>query len=941
MEAEKIAFAELNGETVRKLADGSLLNEHRHAHGLAELGQADCRELRRVHRVLAAEMARREMEHDSPLECAEKALALRAPHGFLAWKGKKTAVAGPDPLPVGEPLMVVTEGEPFSEGFGMAVLAEGARMTADEFDRGEWSRRHLVRPEERRMWWPEAETLHVHRLESWEPFDEPVVVEVAGGRAAVKQYEPPTEREAELVERGAKLPKAIVLTPKAVSLTGSLLYGKHEARDADFVVVGAEWRADEDRFVVPLTATFKEKLERALAAVYEVDRDKIQFISEGQGATFDHLPLYQLALVRLPRLQVEHVSEGEPDFAALAYDKPGAKALSRSALDRKLRGASDEVKRQAKETHDKDEVKPGRMVLSLKPMRPAPSGERQVVSHFYEYIEKNLEFPLFLSAKRDGATHYVHGDGKRIWFFSDDGEDNTERLPTLAAAFKKRYEDKPFVFGCELEKWVGGDHYPREAAIGDVKKGEDGDLAANVFRVVYWDGEDLHKRPFSEIWKTMREIPADSRSDGKLRPREDGPVNVVPHYKVDNLAELRKRLASVAYKPGVEGVVVKRADGAFPLNGEPGSPPTAVKWHKSVSAVLKVTGKTETKTKGVWVYDIAVGDMEIGKTFGTKQAIPVGSSAEVETEQMNVERGEGGDVQRVSFWAPDLIGKSDEKPETLETIVARARKHGVLREKVRRDGEMEYLPNEPGDPATADKDREETWQSYADFIYIDDQGEEHPIAFKSPFWGVPSTKENAKRQDILLRYPDEGKKQRFVWQEHFRGRSAHGDFRAQCGDFLVGWTVPNQVAGAIKEPVETEAAARKALTQGGNWKMDLKTGLVRERRIRGGTVRRGELRAFPKATEVPASWLGVEGVTEEPEPGEEAPVGATAEFPGVFVIVDKGAVEFGAQMSDFHEYFIDGGKWGKQRWTFRLLERGKSEFPSTDATDLPECKAPT
>lgn len=179
------------------------------------------------------------------------------------------------------------------------------------------------------------------------------------------------------------------------------------------------------------------------------------------------------------------------------------------------------------------------------------------------------------------------------------------------------------------------------------------------------------------------------------------------------------------------------------------------------------------------------------------------------------------------------------------------------------------------------------------------------------------------KQNILLTYPDESKPHRFVWQQHFRGKSSHGDFRVESGDYLVGWTIPDQIPGAIAEPVETLAQATTAVNNPDLWKMDLKTGEIKPRQIRGGTVRKGDLRALPKGVEIPADWLNEQGVTDKPDPGEAIPVGATRNYPGVFKIVDKGTVEAGARKPWFWEVWIHGEKWGTQRWVFRLLERSK------------------
>lgn len=176
-------------------------------------------------------------------------------------------------------------------------------------------------------------------------------------------------------------------------------------------------------------------------------------------------------------------------------------------------------------------------------------------------------------------------------------------------------------------------------------------------------------------------------------------------------------------------------------------------------------------------------------------------------------------------------------------------------------------------------------------------------------------------------YPDESKKLRFVAQNHARGKSFHLDMRFEYkrgeDHFLRGWTVADQVAGAIEEPVTTMAAAERACANPANWKLDLKTGMIKQRETRAG-VRRGSLRAFKKAAEIPADWLNVEGVTKEQDPGEPPPAGATVQYPGVFVILAKGECYWGAQKPWFQEWFLDGD-W-KGRWMFRLIKREGEKF---------------
>lgn len=193
--------------------------------------------------------------------------------------------------------------------------------------------------------------------------------------------------------------------------------------------------------------------------------------------------------------------------------------------------------------------------------------------------------------------------------------------------------------------------------------------------------------------------------------------------------------------------------------------------------------------------------------------------------------------------------------------------------------------------------------------------------------GQDFVEEISKQEDPYLAIPDEDKgPYDFVMQNHWRGKSVHFDWRMENVEkrFLIGWTMAHSVAGCVKDPVITLGEARRvAAGQEDCFKIDLKTGVFKERRTRAGTVVRTELRAFTKSRQ-PTVWLGVEGKTREAEEGEAPPPGATKEFPGVFHIIDKGQAEYGRQSTFFHEYFLRGGKF-QGRLVVRQLGRRQLE----------------
>jgi len=152
------------------------------------------------------------------------------------------------------------------------------------------------------------------------------------------------------------------------------------------------------------------------------------------------------------------------------------------------------------------------------------------------------------------------------------------------------------------------------------------------------------------------------------------------------------------------------------------------------------------------------------------------------------------------------------------------------------------------------------------------------------------------------------KKLSFVYQEHFRGKSVHGDFRFEMNDHLEGWTLDDMVEAEITEPVTTMEQARKELGQPKNWKIDWSTG---ETITEPGKKVPLKILTQAKAKQ-PKEWLTLEGLIAKGK------VGATKEYPGVMIIRDKGWFECGVRKPYMYEYFVHG-KHLKGIYIFRKL----------------------
>ncbi|KXH75416.1 MAG: hypothetical protein AM326_03430 [Candidatus Thorarchaeota archaeon SMTZ-45] len=553
------------------------------------------------------------------------------------------------------------------------------------------------------------------------------------------------------------------------------------------------------------------------------------------------------------------------------------------------RAAPSKFIEQADRAEKNDKLTLGEFFYQPKPTRPAFPEELQTVERLLSLFKERPEwFPTRVQKKFDGARHQIHVDGDKVKIISEDGEDNTARLPGAVKELQTLKIDK-LVFDAEIEQWKGKQHLPREAVAGYLHsedEPDDSDIVVNVFDVLYHakDG-DIHKLPVGERLKKLEGLGIKQSTMGT--PNLEYRLNAAPGIEVKDLTELERVVRKIRKLPGSEGIVAKRSDADYPLKLT--TPDSWVKYHNASTVRGIVYGRVKTKG-GVWVYQYGVSPgkekpqktievkgktvVPVGDTFATKRDFEDGDGILIEGETVNIERSPKG--LRISVWVPRVIGPWEDKADTVDTAASRAKKNLVLQEKViDEEGEVEYLP----------------------------------------------TRAVEKQADPYMEIPSEEKgPYDYTVQHHFRGKSLHSDLRIvlRPGKLLIGWTLNTQIAGAIKDPVVTLAQARQLSRTRMNEisKINWHTGKWAERPKAGTTkLVRTSILSERKAPE-PFAWLNVEGKTKEPEEGKPPPVGGTKQFPGVFQIVDKGKVEYGSMKPWFHEYFVRG-----RAMNYRLIFR--------------------
>lgn len=681
------------------------------------------------------------------------------------------------------------------------------------------------------------------------------------------------------VERGREITleevlpyfKTFKIRKPAVYLVGGLAANGKTKGDIDILIRESEETPPAIRHMI------KFRIGRSLPSELN---NRVEFhFDKFSGPFTNFVELYDMTLERInPKNEIKMMRDEEDD---VWKQEPRAAPRFRVV----------EAERARKE----DKLTPGEFFYQPKPTRAANPEEDQSVDRFLGMYKEHKDWlPAVVQKKYDGARHQIHKIGEKVLVFSEDGDDNTDRLPGLVAEVKKLKPEK-LVLDAEIEAWKGSQHLPREAAAGYLNgksDPDDGFLVANVFDVLYLD-EDIHGEPLAERLDELEELglPQATMKAPNLKWR----LNQAPAILVEDLSELEKAVRSLRLAPGSEGVVTKQVDSPYPL--APVTQDTWVKFHNATLIHGVVIGRKATKDKRAWVYNWGVlpgrtkakktvlvegkDIVPVGDSFGTKLDLGEGDGILIEAETVNLTNTPDG--QEISAWVPRVLGEYSGKPDTVDSAASLAAKNLVLQVKD-----------------------------------VDERGE---TTFRP-------TGKVEKQEDPFMEVPSEDERHPYVIQQHFRGKGVHTDLRVglEKGKLLLGWTLSNQIEGSIKEPITTLSQAREQVRERMDEysKVNWATGeWARRPKAGAGALVRTELYAARKAPE-PWEWLNVEGATKLPEEGERPPVGGTRNFPGVFVIVSQGDAEYGAQKPWFHEYFLHG-RGTNYRIIFRQLRLGKTE----------------
>lgn len=104
---------------------------------------------------------------------------LRAPHGRLIYDGDKKSIASGKRLPISGPRVVCSKEYGSGWAFGIAHVGPESLVTPEVFD--EQFVLHRVPKSARKKWWGDKSHLYLYPILRFEPFDEPIEVDIEAG----------------------------------------------------------------------------------------------------------------------------------------------------------------------------------------------------------------------------------------------------------------------------------------------------------------------------------------------------------------------------------------------------------------------------------------------------------------------------------------------------------------------------------------------------------------------------------------------------------------------------------------------------------------------------------------------------------------------------------------------------------------------------------------
>ena len=846
-------------------------------------------------------------------------LILIRPQGTLLVSGEKSLLAKAVPFDVENKEFYVVQED---EVLGIVEFNDKREVTIEEFRKLEDG--HRISEAERKDWWPDYEKLFIYQVSSINKFQEALKIErPKSAQTFIKKVKFTTDQKlASIIRSGENMGPRITLgdvlpvfesfyiNRPYISLVGGLANHPKEGTrgDIDILIRARKPQGSEQ---LPLIFRIYRMFPKNMWGRIQILWTNPDF----DGPFTNYVNIYDQKIEkRSDSKQMVLMSEGKPIEEASDYPEFQIDAIIPDEKETDaLRSENKKIIKEA-EVSRKSGVVPFRYFEMLKGQAGYRKQETYSIKGLLELMGPK-DYPFEIDEKYDGMRIQIHKKGDKVKILSIDGEDLTEKLPFIVEEAKKQ---KDSVRDAELVGWEKGFRLGRHLGRSDTagfihanKPLPHTNFYANTFDLLWHDGEDIHNKPLSERRKLLESI------------RSSEHIRVIQMRLAKSAAEVPKAIEWASNFKGSEGAMVKSWASKYPLTAFSSK---WIKYKKEADLDAEVLDIHQVAGSKTFNYLMILRTMDgeavpVGRTYNTPIKAKKGDILRVAFGNLNMY--EDQNTKKVWFnWVfPRVIEARDDKdtPDNDET----ARRvhedtHGEFASKpfpkrykdiLKLDSISDFLidyPNIGIIEATTVFDLSD--DEAIELVHVHGEGS-HKAIYNNVF-----------DSDPFQTPADENKKWEFVLQNHFRGKSVHGDLRVERPSFLVGWTLNYQKEGIPDKDIDTLEEGKAFTSNVSNIKA-----------FRQGAEESQQLVLEKKSPE-PKQWLHVESVYK---PGE---VGGTKEHEGVFIEAATGEVEFGTQKPYFHEYFFTPSKGSYKsvmqgRFVARLLKNvwgpergGRSNF---------------
>lgn len=199
-------------------------------------------------------------------------------------------------------------------------------------------------------------------------------------------------------------------------------------------------------------------------------------------------------------------------------------------------------------------------IAVFKPPKPAQKGRAHTDAfspdEIWPWVEKHLDAGVVAEPKLNGFRAIVQhdGHGKISIRFEDSLQERYKALVRVDERLRKLEELPACILDCDVGVVEGGHRWPRPRLMTLTAKRpelpEGARIAITAFDLLYWDGDDVHDRPFRERRALLEQVAGQLRKVG---------IEITPQMPIKTKADLERAWRSPKFglADRSEGIVLK------------------------------------------------------------------------------------------------------------------------------------------------------------------------------------------------------------------------------------------------------------------------------------------------------------------------------------------------------------------------------------------------